>query len=50
MKSLGETVVVGTRYLDETRDYIFAAATIDGVVTMVFDAAFHTLIWERRLI
>lgn len=47
VKSLGETVVVGTCYLDETRDYTFEAAVIDGVVTMVFDAVFQTLIWER---
>ena len=47
VKSLGETVVVGTSYLDKSKDFTFEAAVIDGVVTMVFDAVFHTLIWER---
>lgn len=47
VKSLGETVVVGTCYSDKTKDFTFEAAVIDGVVTMVFDGLFHTLIRER---
>lgn len=36
VKELGETVIVGTNYLDESRNFTFEAAEIFGVVKEVY--------------
>lgn len=43
----GDTIIVGTKYLDESRDYTFKAGFIYGVVTEVFDAATGRQIYKR---
>lgn len=44
----GETVIVGTAYEDESRDYIFEASVIYGVVTEAFDKLFGKCVYCRQ--
>lgn len=43
----GDTVIVGTAYEDESRDYTFEAFVIYGVVTEVFDKLFGKRVYYR---
>jgi len=43
----GETVIVGTAYENECRDYTFAASVIYGVVTEAFDKLFGNRVYCR---
>ena len=43
----GDTVIVGTAYEDESRDYAFEASVIYGVVTEAFDKLFGKRVYCR---
>lgn len=42
------TYIVGTAYIDPTRDFTFEAAEIYGVVTEVFDQVWHKQVYARE--
>lgn len=44
----GDSITVGSAYIDKTRDFTFEAAEIYGVVTEVFDKVFHGRVYERK--
>lgn len=44
----GETVIVGTAYMDEKRDYTFEASEIYGVVTEVFCELWNKQVYCRK--
>ena len=43
----GDTVIVGTAYEDESRDYTFEASVIYGVLTEAFDKLFGKQVYCR---
>lgn len=47
VKSIGETVVVGTCYLDKSKDFTFEAEAICGVVVQVFDCLCGKTVYKR---
>jgi hypothetical protein len=44
----GDSVIVGTAYLDSSKDFTFEAAEILGVVTEVYDAMWKDRVYKRR--
>lgn len=44
----GDTVIVGTSYVDESKDYTFEASEIYGVVTEVFCKLWNNQVYCRR--
>ena len=44
----GDTVIVGTAYVDSSKDYSFEAGEIFGVVTEVYDAFWHGRVYKRK--
>lgn len=46
----GDTVIVGTAYADESKDYTFEASVIYGVVTEVFRKIFGNRVYQRSVI
>ena len=44
----GDSIIVGTAYIDSTKDYTFEAAEIYGVVTEAYDKVWHDRIYKRR--
>lgn len=44
----GDTVIVGTAYIDSTKDFSFEAGDIFGVVTEVYDALWKDRVYKRK--
>lgn len=47
VKEIGDTIIVGTNYLDPNRNFSFEASVIYGVVTEVFDKFNGRQIYRR---
>lgn len=44
----GDSVIVGTAYLDNSKDFTFEAGDIYGVVTEVYDKLWNNRVYKRK--